>query len=390
MARVYFLQGTAAAYAQLTPISNSFYATTDTNELYFGSKKITNAADLMAAISRIAVNEGNIANIQGDLTTIMGDVNTEGSMLYIAKEATDSFGEQLAGVAESGAAEDVSVEDTAGKLTATNVETALAEIIGMVEDSETAGEVTMTHTAGSLVYDFYQGGQDVAHKIGTITIPEDMFVTSGELIHPDSSHPITIDGQQVTTGAYIKMTLSDTEPFYINVTDLIQYNDVRSTTEVILDNTGHVISATIGEVSGSKLSNGSVTEAKLDSGVQTKLGLASSSVQSVTESTTNGKIDVDGVDVSVHGLGSAAYTASTAYDPAGTGAAEAAAVLGTSSDTATANTVYGAKAAASAAQDDVDDLTTLIGTLPATTTASTIVGYVDEKASVATLAWGSF
>ena len=38
----------------------------------------------------------------------------------------------------------------------------------------------------------------------------------------------------------------------------------------------------------------------------------------VTEGATNGTIAVDGTDVAVHGLGSAAYTASTAYEAAGT------------------------------------------------------------------------
>ena len=109
----------------------------------------------------------------------------------------------------------------------------------------------------------------------------------------------------------------------------------------MLTNTNHVISGTIGEVSGSKLSNGSVSESKLDSGVQTKLGLAST-------------------------------------------------ILGTSSDTATANTVYGAKAAAHDAQTDVDDLSDYVGTIPSTATATTVIGYAEELASTAMLEWGSF
>ena len=45
--------------------------------------------------------------------------------------------------------------------------------------------------------------------------------------------------------------------------------------------------------------------------------MADSAVQSVTEGATNGTIDVDGTDVAVHGLGSAAFTATTDYEPAG-------------------------------------------------------------------------
>lgn len=70
----------------------------------------------------------------------------------------------------------------------------------------------------------------------------------------------------------------------------------------------------------------------------------------VTEGATDGTISVDGVDVPVHGLGSAAYTDSTAYDNAGA----AAAVLGTEDDDATKNTVYGAKKAADDAMTEAE------------------------------------
>ena len=155
--------------------------------------------------------------------------------------------------------------------------------------------------------------------------------------------------------------------------------EVDDTAEIALDNTNHVITATIVEINGSKLAAGSVAEAKLDSSVQTKLGLASSAVQSVSEGATNGTVSVDGTDVAVHGLGSAAYTASTDYDAAGTGASEAAAVLGESTDAATANTVYGAKAAASAADSKAQSALDLIGEIPQASSATTVIDYVDEK-----------
>jgi hypothetical protein len=91
------------------------------------------------------------------------------------------------------------------------------------------------------------------------------------------------------------------------------------------------------------LKSGSVTKAQLATSVQTSLGLADTALQpsDITTGSGNGTISVDGTDVSVKGLGSAAYTASTAYDKAGA----ASAVLGSSNDASTANTVYGAKAA---------------------------------------------
>ncbi len=61
----------------------------------------------------------------------------------------------------------------------------------------------------------------------------------------------------------------------------------------------------------------------------------------VVEGTNNGTVKVNGTDVAVHGLGSAAFTESSAYDAAGA----AAAVLGAATDQSSANTVYGVKAA---------------------------------------------
>ncbi|MBR5355237.1 MAG: hypothetical protein IK122_03880, partial [Alphaproteobacteria bacterium] len=70
-------------------------------------------------------------------------------------------------------------------------------------------------------------------------------------------------------------------------------------------------------LNGANLTAGTVAKTALASGVQTSLGKADSAVQSVAEGSTNGTIAVDGTDVAVHGLGTAAYTASTAYESAG-------------------------------------------------------------------------
>lgn len=55
---------------------------------------------------------------------------------------------------------------------------------------------------------------------------------------------------------------------------------------------------------------------------------ANSAVQSVAEGATNGTISVDGNDVAVHGLGSAAYTDSSAYEVSGAAATVKSELLG--------------------------------------------------------------
>lgn len=61
------------------------------------------------------------------------------------------------------------------------------------------------------------------------------------------------------------------------------------------------------------------------------------------EGSTNGTVAFNGEDVAVHGLGSAAYTESSAYDAAGAASAVQTALIGTAGDVSSANTINAAK-----------------------------------------------
>ena len=102
-----------------------------------------------------------------------------------------------------------------------------------------------------------------------------------------------------------------------------------------IDPKTHKVTATI--------TDGTVTEAKLHADVKAKLAKAVSAVQEVKAGTANGTIAVDGAEVAVTGLKSAAYTESTAYDAAGTADGVKTALEGTDNDEATAVTIKGAK-----------------------------------------------
>lgn len=73
-------------------------------------------------------------------------------------------------------------------------------------------------------------------------------------------------------------------------------------------------------------------------------------VRTVEEGTSDGTIKVDGTNVSVHNLKSAAYKQDSEFDAAGA----ASAVLGTSNDAASAATVYGVKAYADSLASNYD------------------------------------
>ena len=117
---------------------------------------------------------------------------------------------------------------------------------------------------------------------------------------------------------------------------------------------------------------------------------ASSAVHSVTAGTGNGTIAVDGTDVSVTGLGSAAYTASTAYATAAQGetADQAAADIGDMGDlTGTADTLVGAieeVRAAALTSSDLDDYATHDGVEETLVNHTTIAGTVPTVT-----VWGS-
>lgn len=114
----------------------------------------------------------------------------------------------------------------------------------------------------------------------------------------------------------------------------------------------------------------------------------------LVEGSANGTVAFNGVDVPVHGLGTAAYEASTAFDAAGAAAGVQTTVTGTSGDASSAITIYGtrkyaaeqataAQTAATTAANSYTDgqitqaKTDLIGTGDATST--TIKGAVAES-----------
>ena len=315
MANVMFLQGTAAQYTAATKNQNTFYYTTDDKQFYLGEVKLSNAGEIVAAVERITKNENDIKTINSTLTTIQGDENVDGSIKKAVKEAKDAL------EAKIGNLENL---NTTAK---GNLVSAINEVLVAVGAGGTAAAVTMdttTTTAGmAKSYTLKQGN----NTIGTIDIPKDMVVRSGEVV-------VNPEGQ--AEGTYIVLTLANAteDKIYVNVGTLVDiYRAKANATQIQLaiDSSTREISATV--VAGSitsteladaavvtaKIADGNVTKAKLSTEVQATLDKADSALQkaNITTGTANGTISVKGEDVEVKGLGSAAYTDSGAYDAAG-------------------------------------------------------------------------
>ena len=150
-------------------------------------------------------------------------------------------------------AAELAVADAGGLFDGTNVEAVLAELAGMVGDQD----ITVTKTTGGASddfvyrYTFFQGGTQIQN--GVIDIAKDMVATDGELVYPTDQDPIVIDGQTITSGTYIKMTIANGDPFYINVADLIQYNTFVDSDEFDFTDNSHQITVAVKKISGSKI-----------------------------------------------------------------------------------------------------------------------------------------
>lgn len=184
----------------------------------------------------------------------------------------------------------------------------------------------------------YQLTKDGTAIGAVIDIPKDMVVKSGSV---QTFAAGELPAGVAEAGTYIVLVLANTtnDKLYIRVNDLIEYVTSGSAKEdmvfINIDPKTHKVTASI--------TDGSITEAKLAKAITDKLALASKAVQEVKAGAANGTIAVDGTDVAVTGLQSAAYTKATAYDAAGTAAKIKTALEGTDADEADALTIKGTK-----------------------------------------------
>jgi hypothetical protein len=181
--------------------------------------------------------------------------------------------------------------------------------------------------------------QEATGLSANIDIPLDMVVSAGAVEIKEEA------GDWGAAGTYLVLTLANAnkDKVYINVGSLIEYVTSGSSADdqiqVSID-ADHKVTATLAkaveksqlatDVQASlekadtalqKVAEGSITTAELSEGVNASLTKADSALQAsnITTGATSGTIAVNGEDVAVKGLGSAAYTSTDAYATAAQG-----------------------------------------------------------------------
>jgi len=344
--------------------ADTLYFINGTRQLYKGSVLYDGGAAAAAA---------DLATLRAQIGTLPVDAEYEDLIDYIDKQIAagdtavagqvTTLDNSLAAVAKSGTAADVAVVDAGGKYDATNVETVLAEIAEKLGDGVDSSVVTVAKTVGGASddfvtkYTFSQGGTPITN--GEITIAKDMVATSGELVNEDGSG---------NPGTFIRMTIANGTPFYIPVADLIEYNtftDTAADGEIVVTDNSHSISMAIGKVAASKIVY-RAADAQAGTPEQT-VAQAINALETAASTGVDDKIQaaIEALDSNIAATTGSVLTGLTITDGEITGKTEIA---------LTADNVAYGDSTVKAALDT-------IGTIPATATATTVVGYVDEKAA---------
>ena len=289
---VKFQRGLQEVYDRTAHLDNVFYYTTDTKNLYLGKVKLSNQAEIDAALELIQANSDELEGLGNwaaeQFQVIFGNQDVDLSMKNVAKTFTDPIIEDMG--------------DT-DNLSTTNktVVGAINEVLAAVGTGGTAAVVTMTEGTDAnyaKVYTLRQGDT----LIGNINIPKDMVVKTGAV-------EVNPEGQP--EGTYIVLTLANAteDKIYVNVGTLVDIYKAKASAaqvQIAIDSETREISATIvagsitatelaeNAVTTAKIADGNVTKAKLAAGVQASLDKADTAMQQANldtlQQTLEGKI----------------------------------------------------------------------------------------------------
>lgn len=259
-------------FAYANAASDDQIARFDVNTIYFigggiNGGKLYKGPNLFDAGAVGAKQE--LMQLKAQIGTIPISDNYKDLIEYIDKNlaATNTaidtkitaYDKDIKAIAKTGEAVDIHVKDSGLYFVNDNLEGVMAEVMQRLQKVKTGGALAIQKVTGGedddfvVKYVFTQGENEDLVQVGEIEFSKDILSTTGELVRPTPANPLVIDDEIITSGAYIKMAIGTGTPFYINVADLIEYNTVTSTDEIILTDANHTVTATIGEISSDKI-----------------------------------------------------------------------------------------------------------------------------------------
>lgn len=291
------------------------------------AKTAIKGLNVKAGEPSIALYKGN-----GNVTKVIlgiSPVDGTNKTLFISAEEVEA----LISASEGGVNTSIgNLENLATKDKATIV----AAINSLKTESTVTVEKKQTAEEGfAATYIIKQNGKQVG---SSISIPKDFLVKSGT-VKTVSTINQPVNGYKVGQ-KYLDFVVNTASNdgqeshIYILVEDLV---------DVYTGSTGDQIAVVVG--------NDNTISASLTKTVNDSLEKANSALQktNIKEGTANGTISVSDVNINVHGLGSAAYTESSAYDKANAAYTVKTELIGTNADTKDKDTINGAKKYADAA-----------------------------------------
>lgn len=294
----------------------------------------------MDGTATIATVSNNVVTIKGGVKQIAGEIENKTTL-----EAADVVLEE---VAVTGAAEDVSVADSGNKFTATNVEGVLAELADNVA-GKTVYFTDNTSTSGTdyaTIYKLYQGDGNASSPvaselIGTINIPKDQFVDDAAIVNITYDDGKLYDGltdvTELIKGAGGTATAADAGKYFKIVFELASGPSAKSTIYISVKELSHVYTG------GATAEISVAVDPATDVITATVVDVAATKVTYIAADSAQG--------IARESVGAALARIDGDANTAGSINKAKADVIGTNADTASANTVYGAKAYADDAVD---------------------------------------
>ena len=226
--------------------------------------------DIHVTAAKKTAWDGAVSNVE----TLMGTEATTGSVKQIAKSYADGKDAAIAAAKSAGDNAQTAVDALGTKVgtipttsKATSVVGYVDEQVKAVKDAEVDYTVTVTPSTVEGIAKRYTIAQASTGLNVNIDIPSDMVVKSGTVETNPAGQP---------AGTYLVLTLANAtnDKVYIDVGSLIEYVTSGSKVGdmVVVDvSADHKVTATI--------TDGTITKAKLETAVQTSLGLADTALQ---------------------------------------------------------------------------------------------------------------